>query len=103
MVEADPTDYRVQRALEELGADTGVRVLPLYGELEGAAQHPDRDLARGCGAVADALRVPAEGCKLESLDAESGAAIVSATGKRFRVQTARLKEAVVATTLCEGV
>src|SRR5258706_81087 len=29
---------RVQRALEDLGAEPGVRVLPLYGELEGAAQ-----------------------------------------------------------------
>jgi ATP-dependent RNA helicase HrpB len=29
---------RVQRALEDLGVDPGVRVLPLYGELEGAAQ-----------------------------------------------------------------
>jgi len=29
---------RVQRALEDLGADRTVRVLPLYGELEGAAQ-----------------------------------------------------------------
>jgi ATP-dependent helicase HrpB len=29
---------RVQRALEDLGADPRVRVLPLYGELEGAAQ-----------------------------------------------------------------
>jgi ATP-dependent helicase HrpB len=29
---------RVQRALEDTGLDLGVRVLPLYGELEGAAQ-----------------------------------------------------------------
>jgi ATP-dependent helicase HrpB len=29
---------RVQRALEDTGLDRGVRVLPLYGELEGAAQ-----------------------------------------------------------------
>src|SRR6202035_5401336 len=29
---------RVQRALEDLAADRRVRVLPLYGELEGAAQ-----------------------------------------------------------------
>jgi ATP-dependent helicase HrpB len=29
---------RVQRALEDLGTDRNVRVLPLYGELEGAAQ-----------------------------------------------------------------
>jgi ATP-dependent helicase HrpB len=29
---------RVQRALEDLGVDAGVRVLPLYGELDGAAQ-----------------------------------------------------------------
>jgi hypothetical protein len=55
-----------------------------------------------CGAVADALRVPAESCALESLDAESGAAVVRMNDRRFRVQTARHKDAVVATTLCES-
>jgi hypothetical protein len=54
-----------------------------------------------CGAVADALRLPAEACRLDSLDADTGAAVVSANGARFRVQTARQKDAVVATTLCE--
>ncbi len=54
-----------------------------------------------CDAVADALRIPAEGCVLHSLDANTGAALVRASGQRFRVQTARQKESVVATTLCE--
>jgi hypothetical protein len=54
------------------------------------------------GAVADALGVPAEDCAPVSLDAESGAAVVEAGGEQFRVQTAREKDAVVATTLCEA-
>ncbi len=55
-----------------------------------------------CLAVAEAMRVPPEGCTLESLDANTGAAIVTLSGQRFRVQTARMKDAVVATTLCEA-
>jgi hypothetical protein len=54
------------------------------------------------GAVADALGVPVEGCALVSLDEETGAAVVGAAGERFRVQAAREKDAVVATTLCEA-
>ncbi|MFM8271850.1 MAG: polyketide synthase dehydratase domain-containing protein [Gemmata sp.] len=54
-----------------------------------------------CAAVADALRVPPESCALESLDATSGAAIVRASGSRYRAQTARAKDAVAATTTCE--
>jgi hypothetical protein len=53
------------------------------------------------GAVADALGVPAERCSLVALDAHTGAAVVGAGGERFRVQTARRADAVVATTLCE--
>ncbi|MBP3957467.1 polyketide synthase dehydratase domain-containing protein [Gemmata sp. G18] len=68
-----------------------------------AAAEAERDARSrvACLAVADALRVPAEGCTLHSLDALTGAALVSASGQRFRVQTARQKESVVATTLCE--
>ncbi|QJW93893.1 polyketide synthase dehydratase domain-containing protein [Frigoriglobus tundricola] len=55
-----------------------------------------------CAAVADALRVPVESCTMEALDAGSGAAVVSTNGQRFRVQTGRQKDAVVATTMCEG-
>jgi hypothetical protein len=53
------------------------------------------------GAVADALGVPVEQCALVALDARTGAAVVSAGGERFRVQTARRGDAVVATTLGE--
>jgi hypothetical protein len=52
-------------------------------------------------ALASALRVPVEGCVLESLDASTGAAVVRANGTRYRVQTARHKDAVVGTTSCE--
>ena len=51
-------------------------------------------------AAADALRLPVEKCSLVSLDA-NGAAIVETGKERLRVQTARQKDAVVATTLCE--
>jgi len=54
-----------------------------------------------CAAVADALRMPVASCTLVSLDANNGAAVVSAGDRRCRVQTARQKDAVVATTLCE--
>jgi hypothetical protein len=56
-----------------------------------------------CAAVADALRVAVARCSLLSLDALTGAAVVGTGTDRFRVQTARLKDAVVATTLCETV
>ncbi|MBN9121117.1 MAG: polyketide synthase dehydratase domain-containing protein, partial [Planctomycetes bacterium] len=55
-----------------------------------------------CSALADALRIPVTGCEAESLDANDGAAVVRAMGRRYRVQTARQKDAVVATTVCEG-
>ena len=55
-----------------------------------------------CAAVANAFFIPVESCQLESLDAESGAAVVNASGNPLRVRTARQKDAVVATTMCEG-
>ena len=58
--------------------------------------------AVACAALADALRIPTESCAPESLDPSTGAAVVVASGTRYRVQTARQKDAVVATTLCEG-
>lgn len=75
--------------------------------LQGIAKNAPPEVEReartktACAAVADALRVPADGCALESLDATTGAAVVSAGGQRYRVQTARQTDAVVATTLCE--
>jgi hypothetical protein len=61
--------------------------------------------ARGraaCLAIADALGVPTEGCATVALDANNGAAVVAVDGRRVRVQTARQKNAVVATTCCEA-
>jgi hypothetical protein len=54
------------------------------------------------GAVADALRIPVESCALESLDTTTGAAVVRAGDSRYRAQTARQNDVVVATTVCEG-
>jgi malonyl CoA-acyl carrier protein transacylase len=68
------------------------------------ASPEDEQVARGWvarEAVADALGVHVDNCTLQALDTESGAAVVAANGERFRVQTARQKDAVVATTLCE--
>jgi len=65
-----------------------------------------------CRAVADALRVAPEGLSAAALDPKSGSAVValarpvlahySDLGGRVRVQTARQKDVVVATTVCEA-
>ena len=51
-------------------------------------------------AVADALRVPADGLAVAPAGAD-GAMLVSHAGVRYRVQTARHKSVVAATTTCE--
>jgi hypothetical protein len=79
----------------------GVALVPV-AKNAGADEERAARTAAARGAVADAIRVPAEGCTLVSLDAETGAAVVEAAGERLRVQTAREKGAVVATTLCEA-
>ena len=65
-----------------------------------------------CLAVSDALRVPVEACNIASLDLATGAAVVAiapelltrhpGVAERVRVQTARNKDLVVATTVCEA-
>ncbi|MBM3981071.1 MAG: acyltransferase domain-containing protein [Planctomycetes bacterium] len=74
----------------------------LQGLAKNAAPDAERAAraATACAAVADALDLPAARCELVSLDA-TGAAVVSADGARYRVQTARQADTVVATTLCE--
>jgi hypothetical protein len=52
-------------------------------------------------AVADALRVSPDGLAAEP-DARSGLLLVAHAGARLRVQTARRKDLIVATTLCEA-
>lgn len=51
-------------------------------------------------AVADALRIPADGLTA-SAGPQPGSVLVAHAGRRLRVQTARQKDVVVATTLCE--
>jgi hypothetical protein len=51
-------------------------------------------------AVADALRIPAEGLAVEAAK-QPGLMFVKHAGKRLRVQTARHKDAIIATTTCE--
>lgn len=65
-----------------------------------------------CLAVADALRLPAEACTVARLDLATGAASVAivpsarsrhpGVAERVRAQTARDKDVVIATTLCEA-
>src|SRR6185437_2893691 len=65
----------------------------------------DECTARGsaaCQAAANALRMPLEQCVLRTLDAATGAATVVAADRIIRVQTARDKTVVVATTLGEA-
>ncbi|HEY3787969.1 MAG TPA: polyketide synthase dehydratase domain-containing protein, partial [Urbifossiella sp.] len=52
-------------------------------------------------AVANALRMPPEKCVLRTVDLATGAATVAIADRTIRVQTAREKNAVVATTLGE--
>jgi malonyl CoA-acyl carrier protein transacylase len=80
---------RVGIALEVLGKSASA-------DAEAAARRK-----AACGAVARALGVPAEGVACEALDA-SGVAVVTAGGGRYRAQTARHKDAVIATTTCEA-
>jgi malonyl CoA-acyl carrier protein transacylase len=54
-------------------------------------------------ALADALGAEVGSCALLSLDTSTGMAVVGTGAERFRVQTARQKDAVVATTFCEAV
>ena len=78
----------------------------------GAAEERDaRSRARrasgaACGAVADALRrADADGCPTESRDAVvpvAGGRRALPNGPPVRVQTARQKDVIVATTLCEA-
>jgi malonyl CoA-acyl carrier protein transacylase len=83
---------------------TGRPGLALVAIAKGATAEDERAAraAAARGAVADALGIAPEGCTLASLDAETGAAVVGAAGERFRAQTAREKDAVIATTLCEA-
>lgn len=54
-----------------------------------------------CAALADAFRCPIEDCRLQTLEVPSGAAVVIFKGQPYRVQTARHKDAIIATTLAE--
>ncbi|MCE9563601.1 MAG: polyketide synthase dehydratase domain-containing protein [Planctomycetes bacterium] len=51
-------------------------------------------------AVADALKIPADGWRVE-VGKKAGQLLVTHAGKKLRVQTARQKDAIIATTICE--
>ncbi len=78
--------------------------IALGGIAKNATPEAERDARTqaALAALADALGVPAESCALEALDATTGAAVVTASGTRYRVQTARQKDAIIATTTCEA-
>jgi hypothetical protein len=89
-------------AVAAFAEHVGISLITIAKNATTEVEHDAR--SRGArGAVADALGLPPEACQLDSLDASTGTAVVSANGARIRVQTARQKDAVVATTLCETV
>ncbi|MDB5306284.1 MAG: fabD 1 [Gemmataceae bacterium] len=88
----------------------GIALVPVPKGGGADAERAARERA-ACLAVADALRLSADDCTAAAADPASGAAVVTLTpaararyselGGRVRVQTARQKNVVVATTLCE--
>jgi hypothetical protein len=77
----------------------GLRLLPKNAPPESL------DAARRAAAIAaaaDAANAPLESCTVESVDQATGSAIVGVGAEKFRVQTAQLKDAIIATTLCEA-
>ncbi len=52
-------------------------------------------------AVADALRIPVDGLVVEA-GKKPGQMVVTHAGRRLRVQTAQIKDAIIATTTCEA-
>jgi hypothetical protein len=90
----------------------GIALVPLPKDGRPEAERAAREQAARL-AVADALRVSPDGLALAALDLASGRAAVSLApalsahyptlvGRPLRVQTARRKDLVVATTLCEA-
>lgn len=76
----------------------GVGLVMLPKKVTAEAERTARHRA-ACLAVADALRLPAEQL---SIAAEHGERLLVAAGRdRIRVQTARQRDAVIATTVCE--
>jgi hypothetical protein len=74
----------------------GIALVPVT---KGEPEHAVRERAARL-AVADALRIPAEGLTVEPGRAP-GLLLVAHAGRRLRVQTARRKDLIVATTVCE--
>jgi len=52
-------------------------------------------------AVADALRIPADGLRVD-VGKKAGQLLVTHEGRKLRVQAARQKDAIIATTICEA-
>jgi hypothetical protein len=53
-------------------------------------------------AAAKALRLPMDSCEVNTVDVKIGSGIVTANGRRVKVQTVREKNAIIATTLGEA-
>jgi hypothetical protein len=83
-------------AFAAFAQQVGIALVPV------AKDEPEREVrARAARmAVADALRISPEGLPVE-LGPLAGVMLVAHAGKRLRVQTARRKDLIVATTVCE--
>ncbi|MCS6864888.1 MAG: polyketide synthase dehydratase domain-containing protein [Gemmataceae bacterium] len=78
----------------------GIALVLLDKNSTASAERQAREIA-ACAALADAYGGPVEDCQVQTLDATTGVAVVTYQGHPYRVQTARHKDAIIATTLGE--
>ncbi len=88
-------------ALAAFTDDLGIAIVPLPKNPTPSDERTAREQAAAF-AVANALRIAPERCTLRSLDEKTGAATVAIADRTVRAQTAREKNVVVATTVCEA-
>lgn len=87
-------------AIASYSDSLGIALIPLPKNADAAAERTAREEA-ACQAAAKALRIPLEQCALRALDDSTGVATVAAADRLLRVQSARDKNIVAATTLGE--
>ena len=80
--------------------EVGIALVPVEKNCGPDDERTARERA-ACLAVANALRIAPDQCSLSTFDAKTGVAIIAVSERTVRVQTAREKNIVVATTLCE--
>ena len=88
-------------ALAAFTDDLGIAIVPLPKNPTPSDERIAREQAASL-AVANALRIAPERCTIRTFDEKTGAATVAIADRTVRVQTAREKNVVVATTVCEA-